>query len=648
MSDEDAKTIERMRIALALRALSPMLQTAVLDDPTITSQLGIPVARRIKLVPGLLVDQTKLLDAVREATSGKDVAVTVEHNGQDVEAYVSIQTEGAARVRYAGQTLLCGHALLLADEVARRETYLESVLASCTLSTRSMRQARELVAKPRVSNDDFRELTDLLGSSLEEFARQLKHQAETTGALKECDFLPRDSRHWEHIAGSRKESVTLRNFVEQDLAQERRLRLTSSSRQAFLTLSLSFASPELVPHALLDEWEAQDVLKMIEDVVDCDDHFSLVGAFEICAHRLLQDARFAALGERILERLIGDMARLEALCAVFAASFVLATARLAISEATYDQPVFWRRLAAAGHASLVVRALGVADLEAEDAPHKVLFPWALNQRRDEYFLSAYADMAVEPRWRPDWIAPRMLVADAFGRIAAAIHPLAPDMLPEGWQMRITHARSWIDDRHLGVFGQFPAILQGARVTDTPELDAESEAHAQEHWQRLQDVPSIENLLRAEAAVAILGPRRDAALGILKAVRGIDVALIEDPGDLRHALAFAAHFAALTQDAQLGGAVVERCFDWVRAAGERPTVHEIVDRLVTCAGAEADPVTAKDTLVEWLEALAFILPAGPRAKTLVEVLQNGHRVLRHIALGRALHAARLAISRRRPG
>src|SRR5882724_6335095 len=110
---------------------------------------------------------------------------------------------------------------------------------------------------------------------------------------------------------------------------------------------------------------------MIEDVSDVQDNFTLEGAFEICAQQVKDDARFIPLGERLLDRLFADMEKLATACGIFASMFVIATAHLAEHEVLRTRPVFWRRLAAAAHASLVVRTCGTAGIN-----HEELLAWA--------------------------------------------------------------------------------------------------------------------------------------------------------------------------------------------------------------------------------------------------------------------------------
>jgi hypothetical protein len=88
------------------------------------------------------------------------------------------------------------------------------------------------------------------------------------------------------------------------------------------------------------------------------DPLAHTGAFDLCAACALEDSRFEELGEALLERLLADPKRLHRELTTYATAFVIAGAYLAEHETLRKQPVFWRRLAAASHASLVARVLG--------------------------------------------------------------------------------------------------------------------------------------------------------------------------------------------------------------------------------------------------------------------------------------------------
>src|SRR5262249_37344523 len=176
-------------------------------------------------------------------------------------------------------------------------------------------------------------------------------------------------------------------------------------------ISLTLSAPNLVPKATLRALDAGTILRMIESALPFEDHFALVGAFEICADCVDEDPRFITLGDQLLDRLVQEFAWLKSACGLFAAILAVGTVRLEQHELLRERPVYWRRLAAASLASLIVRTCGVAEMD----PSKVM-SWAIQICGEEYFLSVYNDMAMEPQWRPEWADRRFIAAAGFGRV----------------------------------------------------------------------------------------------------------------------------------------------------------------------------------------------------------------------------------------
>ena len=61
-----------------------------------------------------------------------------------------------------------------------------------------------------------------------------------------------------------------------------------------------------------------------------------------------------------------------------------------------------------------------------------------------FFLSCRLDCEVEPRWRPEWIANRHLMADAVGRVLNAWRGLEEAARPQEWRPFIETGERWIE------------------------------------------------------------------------------------------------------------------------------------------------------------------------------------------------------------
>jgi hypothetical protein len=507
---------------------------------------------------------------------------------------------------------------------------------------------RALVVKPDYVDDDFFSAVTLFASSPQSFVEvlneKLKNQ-DTQHRIGPDDVLPDDVRHWEHLTAPVDLSATLSDYIDNELRAERTAQLEPNLSRAFYPMSVTFPAPSLVPFSLLQIFPAETVADMIEAVANVDDHFALVGAFEICADWVQRDSRFADLGDRILDRLFGDMDRLAAACGMFAAIFVVATAHLAEHETLGRQPVYWRRLAAASHASLVVRICGTSGIKPDE-----IVAWAMRVSGETYFLSVVSDLAVEPQWNPEWIVPHFLLADVAGRAFGAWHRLPREVAPESWKTRLDVIRTWITGKKLGLLLTYPAVLEGARRPRQPtveEFESGNFVAAVSAYRDLADDPSVENLLVVSPLIEAFGFPQEARADVMKVLDLIrSIGGGEDERSCVVALSVLAHISILTDDVALADGVAEACMERARALSDPNRVFEIVARLVECSGVIADRDAARTTLARRLEVLALALPSSEVISGLISAVVSLRRVQPLLApmLGKALAAARLALPR----
>jgi DNA-binding transcriptional regulator YdaS (Cro superfamily) len=593
--------LPKLGALFALQKLSGRLRSDVMSDGSIAARFDIAMNRSIRLSDKAVVNRDTLFSAFRDAADGVSPQPLLDQGDSVVNSKVRIDDEEAGIVEIGTHRLRFPHAALLSGQPSRRLAVLQRALSKHSLAVRHAAALAPLVSRPDFSNDDFLQAVGLLSSTPEFFARLLRETV-ATRQVGEADLLPDDVRHWENLTAARDQSLALREFIDGELAVERSARIASDPVQGFRSISLTFSAPGLVPLELFREMDADTAVRTIEGIADVDDHFALAGAFEICTDWVRRDPRFIEVGDGLLDRLFGDMDRLNRGCGMFGAAFVIATARLAIHDSTRNQPVYWRRLAAASHAALVVRACGVTDID-----HKELLTWAMHMRGDEYLLSVLSDMAIEPQWRPEWVDSGFLTADVFGRVFGAFLTLAADITPKSWQERIMKAKGWIDDNDLGPMMTLPAVLEGARRAHTPAI-AELGAPAVDAYRRLSEEPSVDNLLRVAPLVQIFGVPLGINPDVLKVLHQVRNGTDSfDDRVIQAAITLAAHIAVLTNDVVLSEFVAETCLDKARNMTKGQSVHEVVYRLVECAAANTNRATARRALAQRLEALAFILP-----------------------------------------
>ena len=437
--------------------------------------------------------------------------------------------------------------------------------------------------------------------------------------------------------------MTLADYIGQELNAAWRDGLEADPVRALHALAVTFAAPELVPRASLQGLDADAAAKAIDAVSKVEDPFSLVGAFEICADRAAQDQRFVAFGDRLLDSLFGDMHRLTGACALFGAIFVITTAHFATHETLQRRPVFWRRLAAAAHASLIVRVFGGNGVDPNE-----MISWAMRLFGDAYYLSVVSDFAVEPQWLPEWILPKILVADLFGRAFVVWSRLSQEAAPPSWKERIDKAHAWIIAERVGTFAHYPSVLQGTRRAHRPTLaEFQSVPHAADAFLALANDPTARTLLSISPFIEAFGFPNEAVGDVEKVLACIRSGPPEEDDNITVlALSVLAHIAILTENTALADGISELCLERARRAVTYGSIFEIACRLVECTAVMKDRAEAARTLARRLEILAFIIPASEAAEGLASNIEMLKRIQPNLAplLGRALSTARLGSPR----
>ena len=376
------------------------------------------------------------------------------------------------------------------------------------------------------------------------------------------------------------------------------------------------------------------MLDAIRHLTESGDPFALTGAFDLCAERVATDVRFIEAGDAILDKLFSDPDRLCRVFVSYGAAFVIATAHLAEHQILRHQPVYWRRLAAATHAALVTRTLGEASEENASLLH-----WAMQISGKSYYLSVVNDAHVEPRWRPDWLDPKHLAADVYGRLAA-VRLRRPAALPPSWLERLAKAEAWIIAQGKILASTFPAILQGASPLSHDKPAAGTPIAGL--YDTLVRDPTIDNFLMLTPIIWAFGLQmeaRDAVFAVVKSLHSVTKQ--GDADKAERVLGLAACAAVLTRDNELGEIVSQICIERAAALQKEDALLATVIIMLESSAANSDRDQAVATLAQRLEGLAFVSPTGvlDELAELLRILRGINEPLGNL-LGRAMATARL--------
>jgi hypothetical protein len=638
MSDLPAD-LPKQKALLALGTLSQALRSDVLGNRKVAEQFGISLSNPITL-DGVVVERKVLFRAFAQVADNVPVEPLVDEDGNELQAVVSLDPDGAGIVTIAKKRWRFEDSVFLSGQVVVRAAALERRLATCSLAMRQREVLRALVRDPAYETRHFFELIKVLTSAPEYFVRGLRERLGTE-KIGKGDLLPDNVLHWDHLVPPPEQSSTLDAYVADELALEWKQRLAEHPGSTLANITLTCAAPALVPRALLAALPTDLAERFAREQAGHDDPFGLICALQLCADRVAGEPVFGPLGKELLERLFSVPARLTTACQVFAAAFIVATAHLAEHKVLGRRPAFWRRLAAASHASLVVRGCGITE-----ATQDGLIPWAVHVAGDAYVLSVFAEFIEMPRWRPDWIADDFVFADVFGRALSAVKGVEGDKAPPSWQARLDAVKAAKDDTPMVVLASFPAVLEGARRAELPDLPADGPVA--EFFRPLMEDPSVDHLMMMSSLIYTFGcpaAALDSVLTVAAALRAGPWSL--DDTKTRRTLEVLAHIAVESMNEKLADAVAETCLEKIGAATETHAAVEAALRLVECSAASGDRTNAETLLVQRLERLAVENPTADMCTELVALLTHLKSVQPQLEprLGRALAWATLGTTRR---
>lgn len=630
--DLTPEEIARYKVIFALRRVSSEMQSDVLFDGTVARQTGISVSSTIKLPDDLTLDRKTLFTAFQKTADNEPVPEWLDSEGLHRDIRIEMDTE-SAYLLYGKNRVGFPHAALLSAKLERRQQALAEIVKSCTLTEAEHVKLQAIIDKPDYGQDGFFAARQILAGAPESFATLLR-EAASKGTLSRTDLLPSQTTHWENLTARRLSSELLSEFAKNELAVQRKAHFAKDLKDAFCIISLTFGDPDLVPVDAMRSFGGEEVSTALRHMLQFTDPLALTGAFDICADRALAEPQFVALGDELLERILGDRKRLQGELTTFATAFVFAMAFLAEHQTLRFQPVFWRRLAAASHASLVTRVLG----RGTDDEDNSLLTWAMRISGKTYYLSVMNDLNYEPRWRPDWINPNFVAADIYGRLLVSLGKLG-DEAPESWRRKLEDAHPSIVANAPPMAHMFPALLQGWRAPSADLPSANSPVG--ELFAEFEQNPTVDKFLEFIQLVYTFGHPPVARAPVLKAMESLRSQLATiTPTNAQAAIDLAALIAARNRDVELAELVSSVALERLQAGQGGDHLMPTISVLLECAAAVFDRKTALEQLARRLENLVFMVPAAslPEAVDTLRVLQSINTELapmlgRAIALGR---------------
>lgn len=575
--------------AYVVKRLPEVIRRGLLGDEAFNSKYGLLVSSTVTIAEGFNFDREALYSAAQQAiatslsveiSDAEGNKCTVEFFGDDVPRVVV--TRGPQRVI---ATLL----VLLAADRDLRVKALDSLSSSVRLPLDASQSWLLEVERAPLSASQIDRLSNDIGHTmvvaLESAAEEVK-----SGKFRVDSLIPEASSYYQQFLPNPERGTNLADYVSGSLFPFFRRELQHDPRGGLLRALALAGSDLLVPLDIFEAVGDEVVLETISNERELTDPFSIIGAVSICLHRLEQNDLYRAAGVALLDRLLGEKSDTGRSCELFSASFILAGARLSQLQHFRDRPLFFRRLATFGQASLSTRILLSVPLSSTE-----FYNWCFQTHGMEFFISALLDKSEAPRWRPEWIAVDQIQNELLGRLLHlqqqypnASHALG---LPErigAFQVKIGKAPgAWQP--------LYPGPLEGALSGDRPGLVLRPEM--------------IEHI--RESTVDKVGTERCMGIAVVspiwlvpdqlinEATEELDRSPIPDDEKGRNAFRFVlgglAHLAGLNHSTKLSNLVASLS---LRGATNKTNPFEYVEVVLSTIEAAAAFV-AHDERVAWI-------------------------------------------------
>jgi hypothetical protein len=413
MDSEPTKT----EIAFAMMSLFPLsIANSALEDRAFREELGLSVDAVIRLdKTGQKFGRSKLFAAIRQVFGDSTEVGQVEANDKVVWK-LRLNSDGES-IFLSNETaeIAIPNFVCLHPERVKRLAWFDKEARKYELTDARSRNWREILEVRPVDDEEVDQLLSEIRSTpryvTNEIANHLR--GETLSILT---LVPSEIHYYDRLVGDPGKALDLKTFVE--------IR-AKVGFQDWLKYSLDgvkrallFSSQSSFPAALsFAEISSDELLKVYEWLEQHGDRISQLGALEAGFGHLDKFPELESILAKMAEAFVNDSpddpeGRLTLLCSLI----VMVEGELARIGIAKNRPVYWRRLAAIAHASVIEREIIAAGILPS-----VIRKWAFSSRGGLYYMQNFVDLRTEPRWLPDFILPKQLKAEFIGRIYAAGH-----------------------------------------------------------------------------------------------------------------------------------------------------------------------------------------------------------------------------------
>jgi hypothetical protein len=572
----------------------------ILRDRIFCQELGIKVTSTMHLSPTVNITADRFIEAAKQVLNGAQQVEIPDSDGKVLKFDASL-SNGDLKLTALNHTIEHPFVEVLSSKRDVRLGALERISAELVIGADRTAYWRKVLGEGDLTAAEYMDFVRDGRATPEMLFVRLQDRRN----LDPAALVPGDLNYWSALLPMPEQNDDFAVYINGRLLAHQTHMLSLNPRVACSRIGYSAMTVEVVPFNLLQQITVED----LDAIVEKEDPFSLLFAFEIASKRLAAGPDWEGIGTRVLNKLFGSMDALTRRCELLSAGTVISYGRLSRLAEWRSAPLYWRRLAALSHAGVVADALG--QMSQPDRFRE----WALKNVGPEFYWRFLSDRREGPLWWTDGVEPRALKALVAGRFINAMKKIDEAKWPTAWKAVAEGILKDTLEPSERAMLTFPGPMNdfvGYNHDVDPALFGETIKALQNAPFRIQGLVPFLHLAKLT----------EIELGLLKefAARTVLPADVKDARLYIAELSAIGHAAGVYRNTALADGLADKVFELYKQT-EGLEREQVLGLLVDAASANAEEGTYLSWMAQQFERLAAVSSPGPEVDVLRNVLAS---------------------------
>lgn len=401
------------------------LREELISDAVFQAEFGF-APLKIADFAGHQVRQDDLFAFIRKLSSNEQECGLPALDGSNIEVKARINEKGAAELYVKGAIFHISAAGLLALPVEDRLRILETEFQGRSIPKVDRELWIRKVKESTLSDDDFGRLQEMLEKSIEGQCWRINQSIQNGLEGGVTELLPDFRVIFDVVLPRWDGGSDIWTFLEGSLRQLRQILTEDEPSKIFSILGPSWVLPDTEVLGRLNGIEPTLIERAVSTaIVDCNDPYSLLFAFEVCIDHLGGIEHSDAAAQEILEKLFAKES--EALFQDYFAAIQIA--HLAALEARQDElaELWFRRLAVWTYAGFISREFRKFEFE-----RKRFLSHVQAEVGNQLIFSGLVERWTDPYFRTTSLSPASIRGDILRRVEDLISRIPEGRVPQSW------------------------------------------------------------------------------------------------------------------------------------------------------------------------------------------------------------------------